>query len=319
MAEVSIISQARHKNLIQLRGWCRDASKKQYLLVYELMSNGSLDKWLFRPAAEETAILSWPQRFNIVTGIAAAVEYLHHGCPRRVIHRDIKSSNIMLDKDWNAKLGDFGLACLVDQEQAVDMTTMGGTFGYIAPEVAVSGRCTDKADIYAFGAVILEIACGRKALSASVPPEEMILVNWVWRKFSEGNLLSTVDNRLKEYDTSLVEVVLSVGLLCSHPNPTARPSMRHIARILAGDAPMPAIPTSKPDLVFSSNPQGNSIDYLSQLPWNIVSPFGCKSTMPISPVETEVSILRESTSRSECSDISSKSSSSLAEHTQSED
>ncbi|CAM6089340.1 unnamed protein product [Calypogeia fissa] len=181
MAEVSIISQARHKNLIQVRGWCRDASKKQYLFVYELMSNGSLDKWLFIPAAEETAILS--QRFNIVTGIAAAVEYLHHGCPRQVIHRDIKSFNIMLDKDWNAKFGDLGLACLVDQEPAIDMTTMGGTFGYIAPEVAVSGRCTDKADIYAFGAVILEIACGRKALSASVPPEEMILVNWVWRKF----------------------------------------------------------------------------------------------------------------------------------------
>ncbi|CAM6089341.1 unnamed protein product [Calypogeia fissa] len=253
LAEVSIINQARHKNLIQLRGWCRDASKKQYLLVYELMSNGSLDKWLFRPMEEETSTLSWPQRFNIVTGIAAAVEYLHHGCPRQVIHRDIKSSNIMLDKDWNAKLGDFGLARLVDHEKTPDITLVAGTFGYIAPEVVASGRFTDKADVFAFGAVVLEVACGRRALLARLPPEEIILVDWVWGKLSGGDLLSTVDKRLKEYDTYWMEVLLDVGLLCSHPNPLARPSMKQISRILAGEAPLPSVPTSKPELVFSSD------------------------------------------------------------------
>ncbi|CAM6122013.1 unnamed protein product [Calypogeia fissa] len=264
MAEVCIINLARHKNLIQLRGWCRDASKKQYLLVYELMSNGSLDKWLFRPMEEETSTLSWPQRFNIVTGIAAAVEYLHHGCPRQVIHRDIKSSNIMLDKDWNAKLGDFGLARLVDYEKTPDITMVAGTFGYIAPEVAASGRFTEKADIFAFGAVVLEIACGRKALLPRVPPEEMILVDWVWRSLSEGDLLSTVDKGLKKYDTYWMEVLLCIGLLCSHPNPLARPSMKQIARILAGEAPLPSVPTSKPKPVFPSDIYSNLLTSLDQ-------------------------------------------------------
>ncbi|CAM6113681.1 unnamed protein product [Calypogeia fissa] len=264
MAEVCIINLARHKDLIELRGWCRDASKKQYLLVYELMSNGSLDKWLFRPTEEETSTLSWPQRFNIVTGIAAAVEYLHHGCRRQVIHRDIKSSNIMLDKFWNAKLGDFGLARLVDHERTPDITMVAGTFGYIAPEVAASGRCTDKADIFAFGVVVLEIACGRKALLPHVPPEEMILVDWVWRSLSEGDLLSTVDKGLKKYDTYWMEVLLCVGLLCSHPNPLARPSMKQIVRILAGAAPLPSVPTSKPEPVFTSDIYDNLMAFLNQ-------------------------------------------------------
>ncbi|CAM6095752.1 unnamed protein product [Calypogeia fissa] len=313
MAEVCIINLARHKNLIQLRGWCRDASKKQYLLVYELMSNGSLDKWLFRPAAEETAILSWPQRFNIVTGIAAAMEYLHHGCPRQVIHRDIKSSNIMLDKDWNAKLGDFGLARLVDHEKTPDITLVAGTFGYIAPEVAASGRFTDKADIFAFGAVVLEVACGRKALLARLPPEEIILVDWVWGKLSGGDLLSTVDKRLKEYDTYWMEVLLGVGLLCSHPNPLARPSMKQISRILAGEAPLPSVPTSKPELVFSSDVHDNSNFMTCDLSW---LNEGADRSLPASGSSLLASVDSPiSTGESTC--MYSESGSSLPEHSHS--
>lgn len=247
LAEVSIISQLRHRNLIQLVGWCRDRGK--YLLVYELMPNGSLDKALFRLEGQPSA-LSWKQRFNIVTGTAAALDYLHQGWKQQVIHRDVKASNIMLDDEWNAKLGDFGLARLVDHHGPSATTLVAGTYGYIAPEAAFSGRYTDKTDVFAFGAVILEVACGRKAYSGILPPDETILVDWVWRCLSEGKLLSVVDKRLGDYDVYWMEVVLLLGLLCSHPNPAARPTIRHIVQVLAGDAPVPSVPSSKPATVF---------------------------------------------------------------------
>ncbi|CAM6098131.1 unnamed protein product [Calypogeia fissa] len=110
MAEISIVSQLRHRNLIQLHGWCKYHPQGQYLLVYELMPNGSLDKVLFQPPHSQTACLTWAQRFDIVTSIAVALDYLHQGWKQQVLHRDVKSSNIMLDEDWKAKLGDFGLA-----------------------------------------------------------------------------------------------------------------------------------------------------------------------------------------------------------------
>jgi serine/threonine protein kinase len=111
MAEVSIISQVRHKNLIQILGWCKDVSKTQYIIVYELMPNGSLDKALFTTDPDQTVCLSWKQRLTIVSGIAAALEYLHQGSKLQIIHRDVKSSNIILDEDWEAKLGTS--VCLV--------------------------------------------------------------------------------------------------------------------------------------------------------------------------------------------------------------
>jgi serine/threonine protein kinase len=150
------------------------------------MPNGSLDKALFSSADSEALCLSWEQRFNIVTGLAAALEYLHQGSHFKVIHRDVKSSNVMLDEDLNAKLGDFGLARSVDHWKEATSTVVAGTYGYIAPEVAASRKFTEKTDVYSFGAVVLEVACGRKALAADVPEDDMILVNWVWQQMSEG-------------------------------------------------------------------------------------------------------------------------------------
>lgn len=250
LAEVLIISQLRHRNLIQLVGWCNDRCK--YLLVYELMPHGSLDKALFG-ADDESSALSWQQRFNIITGTAAAVDYLHQGWKQQVIHRDIKVSNIMLDDEWNAKLGDFGLARLVDHHGPSATTLVAGTYGYIAPEAAVSGKFTDKTDVFAFGAVALEVACGRKAFLATAPPEERVLVDWVWQCLGQGKLLSVVDKRLTDYDVYWMEVLLLLGLLCSHPNPTARPAIRHVVQVLAGDAPVPPVPASKPETVFTGD------------------------------------------------------------------
>ena len=140
LAEVQIISQLRHRNIVELIGFCRDRGK--FLLVYELMPRGSLDQALFRPKSREQ-VLTWDKRWKIVSGTAAALHYLHEGWRQQVIHRDVKSSNIMLDEDHNPKLGDFGLARLVDHEKNAATTLVCGTYGYIAPEATGRHSCTN--------------------------------------------------------------------------------------------------------------------------------------------------------------------------------
>lgn len=159
------------------------------------MPNGSLDKVLFtkQPGESSAAWLSWPQRFNIVTGTASALDYLHQGWKQQLLHRDVKSSNIILDTDWTQRLGDFGLARLVDHHTEANTTQLAGTLDYLAPEVFPRGKFTDKTDVFAFGAVLLEVAGGRRALSSVVPDDEQVLVDWVWDKFTNNDLFSAVD------------------------------------------------------------------------------------------------------------------------------
>ncbi|KAG6541755.1 hypothetical protein Mapa_016767 [Marchantia paleacea] len=248
MAEVSIITQLRHRNIVKLLGWCSES--KQFLLVYEYMPNGSLDKALFHPQ-DEASVLSWELRFRIVMNVATALNYLHEGWRQKVLHRDIKSSNIMLDEEFNALLGDFGLARLVDRRESLASTNVVGTFGYLAPEVVVYGKFSDKADVYAFGAVVLEIACGRASVDPARGEGEKTLADLVWNNLTDGKLLHVVDRRLNgHYDAGAIKLLLLVGLLCSHPNPEERPPMRQVIMILAGIVPMPPIPLSKPVLQF---------------------------------------------------------------------
>jgi serine/threonine protein kinase len=257
LAEVQIISQLRHRNVVELTGFCRDRGK--FLLVYELLPNGSLDQALFKPKSP----LPWSQRWKIVAGAAAALHYLHEGWRQQVIHRDVKSSNIMLDEEYNAKLGDFGLARLVDHSKNATTTMVAGTYGYIAPE-AVGGRFTDKTDVFAFGAVALEVACGRRAYDSSVTSEEeLILVGTVWRHWKEGTLLSMADHRLQgDFDQDEMCTVLKLGLLCSHPEAAARPSMRQVVQVLAGEAEVPEVPEAMPDASLADDMPKISIDDL---------------------------------------------------------
>ncbi|XP_056170559.1 G-type lectin S-receptor-like serine/threonine-protein kinase SD2-5 [Syzygium oleosum] len=157
LAEVETIGNIHHVNLVRLMGFC--AEKSHRLLIYEYMSNGSLDRWIFHKSSE--CILDWQQRKKIIHDIVKGLNYLHEDCRQKIVHLDIKPQNILLDGNFNAKIVDFGLSKLIDRDQSQVVTTMRGTPGYLAPEW-LSAAITEKVDVYSFGVVILEIVCGRK-------------------------------------------------------------------------------------------------------------------------------------------------------------
>jgi serine/threonine protein kinase len=272
LAEVSIISHIRHRNLVQLYGWCWE--NEHLLLVYEYMPNNSLDKWIL-PSHESKPVLTWEKRHHIMIGVAAAVTYLHDGWKKRVLHRDLKDSNVLLDEEFNAHLGDFGLARFMNHNVTSKTTRLAGTFGYMAPEMAQTGRATEKSDVFSFGVLALVVACGRPALNNVTWCEEQeeeeeeytTLVDYVWCAHEDGHLLRVADPRLESmFDVEQMTCLLQLGLLCCHPDPDARPKMRVAHQVLVGEASMPSLPTCKPSLMFgfdkivSSSISGPTLD-----------------------------------------------------------
>ncbi|XP_010483054.1 PREDICTED: probable L-type lectin-domain containing receptor kinase S.7 [Camelina sativa] len=251
LAELSIIACLRHKNLVQLQGWCNE--KGELLLVYEFMPNGSLDKILYQESETGAVVLDWSHRLNIAIGLASALSYLHHECEQQVVHRDIKTSNIMLDIYFNARLGDFGLARLTEHDKSPVSTLTAGTMGYLAPEYLQYGTATDKTDAFSYGVVILEVACGRRPIDKEPESQKTVnLVDWVWRLHSEGRVLEAVDGRLKgEFDEEMMKKLLLVGLKCAHPDSNERPSMRRVLQILNNEVEPSPVPKKKPTLSFS--------------------------------------------------------------------
>ncbi|KAK1563934.1 hypothetical protein Q3G72_035506 [Acer saccharum] len=203
------------------------------------MSNGSLDNFLFD---EPKTILSWEQRFKIIKGVASGLLYLHEGYEQVVIHRDIKASNVLIDNELNGRLGDFGLARLYEHGSNPGTTRVVGTLGYLAPELPRTGKATAGSDVYAFGALLLEVACGRRPIEHKALPEELVLVDWVWENYRERKFLDVVDSKLNgEYDEAEMVMVLQLGLLCSNNAQLARPSMRQVVRCLEGELEVPEI------------------------------------------------------------------------------
>ncbi|PQP95724.1 L-type lectin-domain containing receptor kinase IV.1-like [Prunus yedoensis var. nudiflora] len=237
IAEVVSIGRLRHRNLVPLLGYCR--RKGELLLVYDYMSNGSLDKYLYD---QPVVTLNWSQRFRVIRGVASGLFYLHEGWEQVVIHRDVKASNVLLDGELNARLGDFGLARLYDHGTDPQTTHIVGTLGYLAPEHTRSGRATTSTDVFAFGAFVLEVACGRRPIEAHGPDQDLILVDWVFSFWNRGAILEARDQNLSsEFVAEEVELVLKLGLLCSHSEPTARPSMRQVVQYLEGDIALPEL------------------------------------------------------------------------------
>lgn len=252
IAEISVINRLRHKNLVPLLGWCHE--KGELIMVYEYMPNGSLDKHIFNDdlAGE---FLDWDHRYNIVSGVASALLYLHEECEQQVIHRDVKASNIMVDSEYNARLGDFGLARLIEHDRrSFTATGLVGTMGYIAPECFHTGRPTVESDVFSFGALTLEVTCGRPPTFRT--PESFDLIGWVWKLYGENRLLEAADTGLTKFGSISINAedirrLLLLGLACSNPNPEDRPNMREVTQILARTMPPPDVPRIRPAFVWS--------------------------------------------------------------------
>jgi serine/threonine protein kinase len=250
VTEVKVISQLRHRNLVKLLGWCHE--KGEFLLVYEFMPNGSLDSHLF---GKKTP-LPWSVRNKIALGLASVVLYLHEEWERCVVHRDIKSSNVMLDSSFNVKLGDFGLAKLIDHELGPQTTVVAGTLGYLAPEYLSTGKASKESDVYSFGIVVLEITTGRKVVELMKDKDgENGMIEWVWDHYGRGELLKAMDENLKkDYDEKEVECLMIVGLWCAHPDVNLRPSIRQAIQVLNFELNMPNLPPKRPVATYHAPP-----------------------------------------------------------------
>ncbi|XP_031383698.1 G-type lectin S-receptor-like serine/threonine-protein kinase SD2-5 isoform X1 [Punica granatum] len=232
LAEVKTIGKIHHVNLVRLLGFC--AEKSHRLLVYEFMSGGSLDGWIFHEAAGRV-VLDWQQRKKVVLDIAKGLNYLHEDCWQKIIHLDIKPQNILLDENLSAKVSDFGLSKLVERDKSRLVTTMRGTPGYIAPEW-LSGVIIEKADVYSFGVVALEIACARKVFVSSQNEEDRFLLHLLKRKAEEDRLLDMVNTYGVDMQLYGPEVanMIKLAAWCLQADYTKRPSMSMVIQVLDG-------------------------------------------------------------------------------------
>ncbi|KAJ9552319.1 hypothetical protein OSB04_016364 [Centaurea solstitialis] len=271
-SEVRIISRLRHRNLVQLIGWCHE--KRELLLVYEFMENGSLDSHIFKARS----LLTWGTRYKIAHGLASALLYLHEEWEQCVLHRDIKSSNVMLDSNFNVKLCDFGLAKLVDHEKGSQTTLLAGTLGYMAPECALTGKASKESDVFSFRVVALEIACGRKPINYKAPETQISLVQWVRELYATRTLLEATDPRLRsDFDEEEMTRLMIVGLWCVHPDSNLRPSMRQAIQVLNFEASLPTLPSNMLVATYlePSTSSTNTMSSIDQNQWsNSITKYG---------------------------------------------
>ncbi|CAK7339866.1 unnamed protein product [Dovyalis caffra] len=234
LPEVKILTKLQHKNLVNLIGWCGKI-KKELLIVYELVENKTLEYHLFN----EIGFLDLGLRKRIALDLASALLYLHEECEQSVLHCDIKLDNVLLETNFNAKLCDFGLARPAERGQESGYpTVLSGAPGYLAPECEKSRKATKESDIYSFGVVLLQMACGRRAverIQENGMKFEIKLVDWVWEKLrvSGENISAVADPRLRlSCDEKDMERLIVVGLACANPNPNNRPCIREVINML---------------------------------------------------------------------------------------
>ncbi|KAK9111495.1 hypothetical protein Scep_019014 [Stephania cephalantha] len=232
--EIEIITALQHKNIVSLFGFCYDNNK--LLLVYDFLSRGSLEENLHGNKNEKLSF-GWEERYKVAIGVAEALEYLHGGCAKPVIHRDVKSSNILLSDDFDPQLSDFGLATWASTSSShVTCTDVAGTFGYLAPEYFMYGKVNEKIDVYAFGVVLLELLSGRKPISNDSPKGQESLVMWAKPILNGGKPVQLLDPVLADNcNHDQMERIAIAAALCIRRAPRARPRMSIILKLLQGD------------------------------------------------------------------------------------
>ncbi|XP_073115510.1 cysteine-rich receptor-like protein kinase 8 isoform X2 [Elaeis guineensis] len=274
-AEVVFLAKLQHKNLVRLLGCCLEQEER--LLVYEFLHNTSLDKFLFDPM--KNRLLDWRRRYNIIEGIAKGLLYLHQDSPLKIIHRDLKTNNILLDQDMNPKISDFGLAKLFDGDKTRGIASrIAGTCGYMAPEYAIHRHFSTKSDVFSFGVLVLEIVIGRRINDFQGSGHAANLLSYAWKHWNTGRALHLMDRNLgDQYDRQEASRCIHMGLLCVQEDQTKRPSMELVVLMLSSHSltvSTPSVPaffvqgsaTPEPDLASrnrNSNPpeSGNSYQY----------------------------------------------------------
>ncbi|XP_043703098.1 putative serine/threonine-protein kinase isoform X2 [Telopea speciosissima] len=254
LTEIDMISNVRHPNLVQLIGCCFEGRKR--ILVYEYLENNSLASVLLGPN-NKRSILDWPKRAVICMGTAHGLAFLHEEAKPHIVHRDIKASNILLDGDLHPKIADFGLAKLFPDSVTHLSTQVAGTMGYLAPEYALLGQLTKKADIYSFGVLILEIISGRSNTKAAFGEDLMLLVEWTWKLKEEDRLLEVVDPELTEFPEEEVIRFIKVALFCTQAASSQRPSMTQVVEMLSKEMNLDVNSLIQPGVYKDHNSQSS--------------------------------------------------------------
>ncbi|KAL1204970.1 LRR receptor-like serine/threonine-protein kinase FEI 1 [Cardamine amara subsp. amara] len=232
--ELEILGSIKHRYLVNLRGYCNSPTSK--LLLYDYLPGGSLDEALHVERGEQ---LDWDSRVNIIIGAAKGLSYLHHDCSPRIIHRDIKSSNILLDGNLEARVSDFGLAKLLEDEESHITTIVAGTFGYLAPEYMQSGRATEKTDVYSFGVLVLEVLSGKRPTDASFIEKGLNVVGWLKFLISENRPREIVDPNCEGMQIESLDALLSIATQCVSSTPEERPTMHRVVQLLESEVMTP--------------------------------------------------------------------------------
>uniref|UniRef100_A0A803N826 Protein kinase domain-containing protein n=1 Tax=Chenopodium quinoa TaxID=63459 RepID=A0A803N826_CHEQI len=247
LTEIKVISDIQHENLVKLYGCCVEGSHR--ILVYNFLENNSLAQTLLG-RGNCSIKFTWRIRWNICVGIARGLAFLHEEVRPHIVHRDIKASNILLDKDLTPKISDFGLARLMPPNASHVSTRVAGTLGYLAPEYAVRGQLTRKADIYSFGVLLVEIVSGRCNTNMRLPDGDRYLLERIWEYYQRKELVELVDESLEgHYDVEEACRFLKIGLLCTQDAPKLRPAMSTVVKMLTGEKCIAEMKITAPGLL----------------------------------------------------------------------